>query len=157
MELISVKYAPSTEQEAKELIAWSVEGLANNNYFDPNVLFYPATIKLCAGSDSKRVVYVPVQHVLMLESLAINPEASKTEVAVGLRVAVNACQLLAQQAGIGEIYFLGTNDQTNAFAQKHGFTEVPWKAYKMPAKFGVQHEKDSYQDSNRPADEPNAA
>lgn len=131
MELVSAQLA----QPNKEMWEWMMDGLKNQqNYFDQNVLRYPSTVYFVAGTKEKRIMYMPIQSVLMLESLAVDPKASNHEVAVALRTIFQNAQLLAQQAGIGEIYFLGTNERTNQFAERHGFQEVPWKAYKIPAK-----------------------
>lgn len=127
MELITPNISPVTE----DMLKWAVEGQKNNNYFDPNVLRYGATFTLVARSKSKDVLYIPIQTVFMLESLAINPDATKHEVAVALREVLVSLGLLAQRSGIGEIYFLGTNDDTNAFALKHGLEELPWRAFRM--------------------------
>jgi hypothetical protein len=116
-------------QELQQLMKWGAEG--EDNFLDPSVVFYPSTMNLRATQGKDTVMYMPVQTAFVLESLAINPEARKHEITVALREMVISLRLIAQQRGIGEIYFLGTNDKTNEFAKAHGFEELPWRAYRM--------------------------
>jgi len=126
MKMIWVRFwKPEDEQK---LIEWMENG--DNNYFDPECLAYPATARLMAHND-KALVAMPVQSVLLLESLGVNPEATKHEVAVGLNMMVQSLVTIAQTKGIGEIYFLATNEKTNEFAKKHGFESLPWPIYRL--------------------------
>lgn len=110
---------------------WIAKG--EDNYFDPAVMSYPVTTPLALRSKSKTIMYVPVQKVFMMESLAINPEATNHEIAVALRELIVTVAYQSQQLGQGELYFMGTNEKTNEFALKHGLEELPWKAYRMRA------------------------
>lgn len=127
MELISAKLAPANK--IPEIFDWATRNL-DENKFDPGVLNYPTTMVLQVGSKDKTILYMPVQTALMLESLAINPEATKHEIAVALRTVITSLILMAQKAGIGEMYFLGTSERTNEFARKHGLEELPYKAFR---------------------------
>jgi hypothetical protein len=127
MESIYVQVAGHVDLD--QFMKWGVEG--KDNYLDPSVIFYPSTMNLKATQGKSVVMYMPVQTAFVLESLAINPEARKHEITVGLREMVVSLRLIAQQRGIGEIYFLGTNEKTNAFAEAHGFEKLPWQAYRM--------------------------
>lgn len=127
---------PERLNDRQKLVEWEAKG--QNNYFDPDVLSYPATTALVAHSDHI-ILYLPVQKVIMLESLAINPEVGKDgkplvtdhEVSVALKEAVINLAFEGQVNGVGEIYFMGTNEQTNKFAAKHGFEQLPWVPYRI--------------------------
>lgn len=126
MKMIWVRLA--RPDDISQLNEWIQNG--DRNYFDPDCMTYATTTMLLAHND-KSVVAMPVQTVLMLESLAVNPAATNHEVAVGLREIVSNLVLQAQQRGIGELYFLGTNEDTNQFAKRHEFTELPWKVHRL--------------------------
>jgi hypothetical protein len=115
-------------QPTQEMLDWAVAG--DDNYFDPEVLSYPTTRTLLLHTDTKNILYMPVQRVMMLESLAINPKAEKHEVAASIRTAITSLILSAQNDGIGELYFLGTNEKTNEFARRHNLEEMKWKVFR---------------------------
>lgn len=127
MESIYVQVAGP--RDVQQLLKWGVEG--EDNYLDPSVVFYPSTMNLKATQGKQVVMYMPVQSAFVLESLAISPDAKKHQVTVSLREMIVSLRLIAQQRGVGEIYFLGTNEKTNAFAEAHGFEKLPWQAYRM--------------------------
>lgn len=123
-----IRVRPVRDNDTPELAKYMLQ--TPNNLFDPAVLSYPMTSTFLAHN-GKSIVYMPVQIVPMLESLAINPEAAKHEVAVGLKEIMEAVELLSHQQGYGEIYFICKDESTSAFAMKHGFEELPWKTYRF--------------------------
>ena len=153
MDLVTAQFSPYTKEEEE----WMLHGLKHHqNYFDPEVTRHKSTINIAAGTAKKRILYIPVQTVFMLESLASNPEATNFEIATGYRTVIQAVQTLAQERHIGEIYFCGTNEKTNTFAQKHGFTPVSWVVYKLPAKNevpieNIQNSSDRHPDGEDPS------
>lgn len=116
---------PADQKDFNEYVA-----ITEKNEFDPEVLTYPSTTMLVAH-DGKPVVFLPVQLAVVLESLAIRPDASDFQVSVALKELVSVVSVLAAQRQLGEMYFIGTNERTNAFATKNGFTELPWKVYRL--------------------------
>lgn len=120
---------PAVKQQLKQMLAWLVK--TKDNGFDASVLAYPGTFTICAYNKERNVLYMPVQQPFMLESLGINPDASAEESAFAIAEATREVIMQAHIKGVGEIYFLGSNEKTNAFATKHGFEEVPFKVYRM--------------------------
>jgi len=102
-----------------------------DNLFDQEILTYPSTGCLVAHANGEPIVFMPIQYVPMLESLAINPNSSVKDVATSLWQLVAAVQLECQRKGMGEIYFLCKEESTIQFAQKNGFNEIPWKLFRM--------------------------
>lgn len=130
MELITAQITPITP----EMVQWAING--DRNAFDPTILTYPSLGVLKLGTRTgKTVMYLPAQTVIMLESLAINPEATDREIAVGLLTAFNALLVQAQGKGIGEVYFLGSNELTNKFAERHGMEKLDFPIFRMKTQF----------------------
>ena len=100
--------------------------------FDSGILAYPTTRLLCAYN-SHPVGFLPVHKAAILETLALNPEASNEDKAQAMRDLVKAATLTASSDGIKEIYFLGTDKHVIDIATKPGvgFEELPWKIYRM--------------------------
>lgn len=94
------------------------------NEYSPRILGYPTTrVLLAYESDEKH--YMPVQQVLMIESLSANipPNA--------LRDLVKGAELYAASHGIKELYFLDGAGGVAEFATHRGFEEVPYKVFRM--------------------------
>lgn len=125
METITANLSPATP----EMCEWMEKG--TDNYFDPEVLQYPTTKLIAAKSKSKTIMYMPFQMAAVLESLAINPNATKHEIAVALRTIITSLSLLLQTNGVGEMYFLGSNKDTNEFAMKQDiFTQSKFPLFR---------------------------
>lgn len=133
MDTIFVEHA--LKAEIDDVVKWGLE-----NYLDIDVLGYPTTKVLKGVSKNKNVLFMPIQLAYILESLALNPGATKHEITVALRQIVSQLRFNAKEAGIGEIYFLGSNEHTNEFASKHDFIELPWKVYRMKTYFEDKNE-----------------
>lgn len=123
MKQLQLRYARPDEGE--QILGW----LKGNpqNFFNPRILKYPTLRMLCSYDESGPVAYVPVHTVLMMESVALNPEASEMNVAQALRDLVKGSQLIADAGGMREIYFLGGHGGVGEMAASpkgHSFTEV---------------------------------
>jgi hypothetical protein len=103
----------------------------DNNLLDPAVLTYPATEVLKAYNSEKNILYLPLQFTYILESLGLNPEASPGEVASGLRALMQVIAFEAKCRGMGELYFGCKDEKTIAFAEHHGFEEVPFRMFRL--------------------------
>lgn len=130
---------PAQPEDAETFLKWAVANKGNE--FDPEVVTYPDTFTLCAFDAVKgAIAYMPVQQPmltepLMLESLAVNPEATDKEIAYALKELVQACVTIGFMKGTGEIYFLGTNEVTNRFAERHKvFERLDWPVYRLRMK-----------------------
>jgi hypothetical protein len=117
---------PVRETDAPKFIEWSKE----NPAFDPKVALYPSTMNYAAFKKNKIVLYAPVQKPLFIEALAINPEASEMEIASAMCEITQEAVSKAYREGSGEIYFLGTNEDTIVYASKC-FEEVPYRLFRL--------------------------
>lgn len=101
------------------------------NEFDAEVCTYPATDYLVAHAEGTPVVFMPMQNTLMLESLAINPQAEKSHVAVALKALLSNIVLLAGKAGMGELYFLCSEPSTVEFAERNGLERINLPLFRL--------------------------
>lgn len=96
---------------------------------DMDVFKYPQSCVYVAHSDHP-ILYMPVQTVVMLESVGPNPAASDLELARGLAEIVKTIKFLSQTRGIGEIYFLSTDERVQRIAERHGFELLPSETFR---------------------------
>lgn len=126
---------PATPEDAETFLKWAVA--TKGNEFDPETVTYPDSFTLCAFDAGGPVAFMPIQQPmvsepLMLESLAVNPEASDSKIAVALKELVQACVTIGFMKGTGELYFLGSNEATNRFAEHHKvFERLDWPVYRL--------------------------
>ena len=123
---------PVRPEDAKMFADWSLEN--PHNEFDPEVAKYPSTFVLCAYDKDGPLAYQPVQQPFMLDSLATRPGASKLQVAAALKEFAQAAVTQAYIKGVGEIYFLGTEEGTSEMCSNHLFEELPYKVYRCKVK-----------------------
>jgi len=120
---------PARPEDTKKFIDWSLE--TPNNGFDPEVAKYPSTFVLCAYDKDGPLAYMPVQQVFMMDSVAGKPGASRMQIASALKEFTQALVTQAHVKGVGEIYFLATEDGTNKMAENQLFEELPYRAYRI--------------------------
>lgn len=111
-----------------------LEWTKNQPEWDAFVGIHPGTMTLCAYSPSKIIAFLPVQQPFMYETFAPNPEATDLELAMALK---EFTQFLVSQAhikNVAELYFLGSNNDTNSLALNHLFEELPYKVYRCRVK-----------------------
>lgn len=120
---------PGSEKDVPVFSKWLQE--TKDNLFDQDVFSYRSTVTLCAYNESGPIVYLPAQRPFMMESLAINPEASPIDVAVALRELFHAIVMQAHLTGVGEVYFVCADEATIAFATKHAFEEMKHKVFRV--------------------------
>lgn len=97
--------------------------IREQSHLDTDILTYPMTTMLEAyvKATGEPVLYMPVQHVLMMESLGPSPTASPIDIAKGLEEITKIVSYDAQKAGIGEVYYPSSDASVNGFAQRHHF------------------------------------
>lgn len=117
-----IQIRPLGPGDIDQLLQW-MNRIADKNLFDPEVLLYKSTATLVAENE-KVVLYAPLQTVVILESLAPNPEASELDVAVALRKVVDGVSLLSRLNGLSEVYFLSKDETVNRLAEHHGFERL---------------------------------
>lgn len=128
---------PAKPEDAEQFLAWSLTNKEQGD-FDPEVAKYPSTVVLCAYDQSGPLAYMPLQQPIMqpffLESLAARPGLTKGETAAVLKEFTQAAVTLAEIKGVGEIYFLGTEEGTDAMAANQMFEKLPYSVYRVRVK-----------------------
>lgn len=123
-----IKIEKMKKEDIQEMCDW-MSKLAGRNNIDTDIFTYPATDVLKA-SNGKGVIYMPRQRVMFLESLAINPDAQASDVALALRALIQVSEYEARVSGHGEMYFLCADEETCKYAEHHGMEEVKLKLYR---------------------------
>src|SRR6266850_234937 len=110
---------------------WAVQNLERNK-IDPKVIEYPSTFTLAAyDSEDGVILFMPVQTPLMMESVCVNPEVSDRKQALALKEIVQALVTSCHLQGRGEIYFLGSDERTSAFAENQLFERINVPVYRV--------------------------
>jgi hypothetical protein len=120
---------PVRQEEAQLYFDWASENPVNG--FDPQVALYPSSTTWCAYDKSGPLAYQTLQTPIVLESLAPRPGASKSEIALALKELTQNAITQAHIKGVGEIYFLGTDEGTNEMATNKIFEELPYKVFRL--------------------------
>src|SRR6266446_7645645 len=124
--LVMVRLADPAKEPVKD---WLAANSARNG-FDPAILSYPAMKVLASHVNGTTLTYMPVQGVAVLESIGVNPEAKPLEIATGVKETVKAAVVLAQANGFKELYFLGSDETTEAGALRMGFEPLPYRVFR---------------------------
>lgn len=113
---------PATAQDIAKLD----ERLRNtpDNLFDADILTYPDKVKFYCARNGRPLVFLPVQNVLMLESLGVEPDATELEVAKSIEVLMKYIVGKSLDLAYNELYFLCRNPRVSLCAQRHGFETV---------------------------------
>lgn len=120
---------PARQSESRQFLEWSRS--TEDNAFDPEAAARPSTFTLAAYTQESPTAYLPVAQVFMLESLAVKPGQTDLQTAVSIRELMKAVVLQAHIKGVGELYLVGSNPRTNAFAEDRGFEKVEYPVYRM--------------------------
>ena len=110
-----------TEEDVRDFVTW-VQGLRHVNNFDPEVMFYDRTAMCRSLADGVPELYLPIQPVLMYESLAPRPGLSKRHIAMGLYRIGELMDTACQQLGFGEQYFITNDPDEVAAVCKRGWS-----------------------------------
>lgn len=123
---------PIWDHEGKQYLDWALEN--PHGEFDPQVPLFNSSTTWCAYDKDGPLVFQTLQRPIMLESLAPRPGATKEQVALAMKELTQNAITKANEWGAGEIYFLGSEDGTNALASNQIFEEVPMKVYRLKLK-----------------------
>ncbi len=123
MKRIAIRRA--TEADKPQFLQWLAR-IADKNLIDPDVLTYPATTVLCAydTESGKPLLFVPIQSVFMVESLAPSPEITELEMAKSLEKLIDVLVWESRNGGRGEIYYPCADETVIAIGERHGFKRV---------------------------------
>jgi hypothetical protein len=117
----SVADFPMPDQEKFVDWIWSARKI---NCFDPDILLYPRTILYTAEDQDGPLLYLPVQPVLMLESLAPRPGVSPRKEALALWKLGEMLEETSRITGIQEQYFLCKDQRVVDICSRHGFDKL---------------------------------
>lgn len=98
------------------------------NLFDPVVMSAPRTVMCRASEVTQRgdepLVYIPLQPVLMYDSIAAKPGLTPRQEALALARIGGQVDKAAKATGFQETYFICRDDRVSNLCKAHGFTEV---------------------------------
>lgn len=123
---------PAKQTEGQLYFDWANENIVNE--FDPEVAKFPSSFTWCAYDKDGPLAYQTVQQPFMLESLAPRPGSTKQQIAIALKELTQNVITQASLKGIGEIYYLGADADTDAMASNQIFTELPYKIFRIKIK-----------------------
>jgi hypothetical protein len=118
---------PVRPTDSKEYLEW----VKDQPGWDAYIALQPRTFTLAAYNKNKTIMYLPIQQPYILETAAINPEASELEVASAFKELVQSLVTLSHSNGVSEIYFLETDSGTSEFAGNHVFEKLPYAVYRV--------------------------
>lgn len=121
---------PAEAKDVENVVEWS----KLNPEWDPEVGRYKTTYTLCAFDETGPIMYMPIQRPQMMDAAAIRPGASTLQIANAFRELTQAAVTQMFLQGSGEVYFLGTDEGTNALAESQLFLRLPWSIYRLKAK-----------------------
>ena len=112
-----------TEQDARDFCeyVWSMHGL---NMFQPEVLTYPRAVMLRARNEEGNQLFIPLQSVLMYDSIAPRPGLSPMAEARALSKIGEVVDQAAQHSGTREVYFFCRDDRVADLCARHGYEEI---------------------------------
>lgn len=125
-----VRKADPTKEPVKECLAAN----SKRNAFDPDVLEYPLTTTLAAHSNGTTYAYMPVNPVLMLESIGMTNGHTPQEQANAVMEMTKTAAALGHINGYREVYFLASDETTANGAKLMGFEELPYKCFRLKLK-----------------------
>lgn len=116
-------------EDVKEIGEWLSK--TRNNFFDPDILAYPTFRAISSYNGEGNVAHLPSQQVLMLESVALNPQASPLDSGQAFRDLVKGQELLASSFDLREIYFISTDPAVTRVAEDHGFERIEFPVVRL--------------------------
>jgi hypothetical protein len=111
------------EDEAKTFAEW-VWKMRHLNMFDMNVIGYPRTAMLKASDEEKALLYMPIQSVLMFDSIAPRPGLTPRQEALCLARIRDLVDDVAKSSRHRETYFFCKDDRVADISIKHGYEEI---------------------------------
>ena len=125
-----LKIKAGEKKDHAEIIAWLNSNPANQ--FDERILAYP-TLEIITAYGDRNVLHLPVHRALVMESLAVSPDATEMEKAQALRDVTKSAEYLASRYGIKELYFQISEEQVKKIASNKdvGFELVTMARMKL--------------------------
>jgi|HubBroStandDraft_6_1064221.scaffolds.fasta_scaffold329411_2 hypothetical protein len=112
------------QDDINHFISWVWANRAKNS-FDLKVLTHPRTCMTRAFDETGTLCLVPLQPVLMLESVAPKPDLTDRQRVLALYRITQVVEQTQRDVGMPECYFLSApDDPLGDVAKNHGWTEV---------------------------------
>jgi len=111
------------EADKQQFIDW-VWQMRHLNLFVPEVMSYPRTVVCKASAGDEALAYIPLQSVLMYDSIAPKPGLSPRQEAMSLWRIGEAVDKAAQDSKHREVYFFCKDDRVADICSDHGFEEI---------------------------------
>jgi N-acetylglutamate synthase-like GNAT family acetyltransferase len=115
------------ETDVKKMFSWAT----SNPAWDSRILSYRNSLVLAAFNDLGTVAFLPVQQPLMLEAAVFHPLATDCQKALAMKELTHTLIAESSMKGWGEIFFLGSDERTNTFAEHQGFKKVDLPLYRL--------------------------
>lgn len=112
-----------TEQDAEKFCEW-VYAMKDKNNFDPAVMWYERTIMCRAQAGEEPIAYLPLQPVLMYESLAPKPGATSRQIAMALWKIGEVVDDAARATGFHEAFFITSDEREATVCSLHGWAII---------------------------------
>lgn len=123
---------PAEAHEGQLFFDWASEN--PHGEFDPEVAKFRSSTTWCAYDKDGPLVFQTIQRPLMLESLAPRPGATKEQIAVAMKELTQNAITQAHLAGAGEIYYLGSDEGTDALSTNQIFEKLPFSVFRVKIK-----------------------
>lgn len=94
------------------------------NMFDPDVIGYPCAMMLKAFDENGALLYIPLQSVLMYDSIAAKPGITPKQEALSMWRIGELVDSIQKDLGYGESYFVCRDDRVADICLRHGFEEI---------------------------------
>lgn len=109
--------------DVAQFLVWLLQG-REKNALDLDILDYP-TLRVYTAEADRKVGYLPVHGSVILESLALNPEASAREKLEAVCAMTQHIERDALAAGVRELFYISSDDRTDESAVRQlGFEKV---------------------------------
>lgn len=118
-----------SEKDAGKFIEWMVEQRRTTD-FDKSVIGYPRTCMAVVKRQDDTRAMVPVHPVLMLESLARDPNATDSELVLALSSINDKMQEVMKDSGMAEAFFQTNNERFVYICERHGWKAILYDAEK---------------------------
>lgn len=126
MKKITASVAPvmqMSQKQAQEFTDWVWESREINR-FDPDVIGYPKTVMLTAEDEDGKLLYIPLQGVLMFDAIAAKPGITARKEALALARIGQLVDSIAAETGHAETYFLCADERVVEICSRHGYEVV---------------------------------
>ena len=118
---------PYRPADLEKLVSWG----SVNKAWDSKILTYPSSFGLAAFNNTGTLGFLPVQRPLVMEAMGFHPLTTDSQKALVMKELTHALIFDAYLLGSGEIYFMGSDNGTNDFAERQGFKKLDMPMYRV--------------------------